>query len=175
MRWQDVDESVTPWVYRPAHHKNEWRGRPRVVLIGPKARAILGRHRDGEYPFSPVQATVERMAEKRARRTSPFYPCRDESYSRAKEDAQRRPRCHWDTAAYGRTVRMACVRACIEPFGVNRIRHAFGTEVRRKFGLEATRAALGHSDGGCVTDRYSYEALEDEIIRTASAAVEALG
>ena len=70
---------------------------------------------------------------------------------------------------------MACVRACIEPFGVNRIRHAFGTEVRRKFGLEATRAALGHSDGGCVTDRYSYEALEDEIIRTASAAVEALG
>jgi len=51
----------------------------------------------------------------------------------------------------------------------------FATEVRRRFGLEATRAVLGHSMGARITDRYSFEAAEDEIIRAASAAVEALG
>ena len=50
-----------------------------------------------------------------------------------------------------------------------------GAEVRRKFGLEACRAVLGHSMGARITDRYSCDALEDEIVEKASAAVEALG
>ena len=50
MRWQDIDTSATPWVYRPSEHKNEWRGQPRVILIGPRARSVLERHRATEYP-----------------------------------------------------------------------------------------------------------------------------
>ena len=60
-------------------------------------------------------------------------------------------------------------------WSANQLRHAFATEVRRKFGLEACRAVLGHSNGARVTDRYSFEAAEDEIIKAASVAVEALG
>ena len=178
MRWQDIDTSATPWVYRPSGHKNDWRGelgQPRVILIGPRARAILERHRSTEYPFSPVAATAERIAELRSRRTSPFYPCRDENYSRADPHATRKPRDHWDTCSYSRTIYAACLRAKIDPWGANRLRHAFATEVRRKFGLEATRAVLGHSMGARITDRYSFEAIEDEIIAKASPAVEALG
>ncbi len=175
MRWRDIDESGVPWVYRPEHHKNEWRSQPRVVLIGPRAREILGRHRGGERPFSPVAAVAERMAAKRAARTSPFYPCRDERYTRAKENAAHRPGEAWTTQSYGRAVKEACIRGGIEPWGVNRLRHTFGTAVRRGFGLDAARAALGHADGSRVTDRYSFEAAEDEQIARARAAVEALG
>ena len=175
MRWCDIDTSATPWVYRPQHHKNEWRGQARVVCIGPRARAILERHRDTEHPFSPLAATYERIVEMRKRRTCPFYPSRDESYSRADPHATRKPRDHWDTCSYTATIQAACERAGVDKWSANQLRHSFATEVRRKFGLEACRAVLGHSMGAAVTDRYSYEAIEDEIIAKASAAVEALG
>ena len=176
LRWSDIDTSQTPWVYRPQHHKNEWRNHPRVVLIGPQARAILARHKgEEEYPFSPQKAVREWMQEKRPKRTSPFYPCRDEAYSRAKAHAQRVPRDHWDTQAYGSTIHAACRRGGLENWAPNQLRHAFGTEVRRRFGLDAARAALGHANGGCVTDRYSFEAIEDEQIAQAREAVETLG
>lgn len=175
MTWDRIDESQTPWIYRPQTHKNEWRGQPRVILIGPRAREILERHRDGDHPFSPVAAVAEWMRAKRAKRTSPYYPCRDETFSRADPHAQRRPRNAWDTQAYGQTIRKACDRAHVEQWRPNQLRHAFGTAIRRAYGLDAARAALGHSHGACVTDRYSFEALEDELITRARAAVEAMG
>lgn len=178
MTWELIDTFAEPWIYRPARHKNDWRGewgQPRAVLIGPKARAILERHRETSHPFSPVAAVAELMAAKRAARTSPFYPCRDENYSRADPHAVRVPREAWDTQSYTNTIQAACRRAGVQPWGANRLRHAFATEVRRRFGLEACRAVLGHSMGARVTDRYSFDAIEEEIIRKAAPAVEALG
>ena len=169
MRWVDIDQSMSPWLYRPQHHKNEWRNLPRVILIGPRAREILLRHQGGEYPFSPISAVAERMAELRANATSPS------RYDRKDPHAVRVPRNHWDTCSYTKTIHAACDRAGIDRWGANRLRHAFATEVRRKFGLEACRAVLGHSMGAAVTDRYSFEALEDECIEKATHAVEALG
>lgn len=182
MRREDIDRSRTPWIYRPARHKNDWRGewgQPRAVCIGPRARAILERHW-GEatlgHLFSPAVSAAEWIAAARAARTSPFYPCRDENYSRAKKgDVMRRPGDVWDPTAYNRAVSRAIERAGVERWSPNQLRHSFATEVRRKFGLEACRAVLGHSMGASVTDRYSYAAIEDEIIEKASAAVEALG
>lgn len=169
MRWEDIDTSYEPWIYRPRSHKNEWRGKPRVILIGKKARAILDKHRETLYPFSPVAAVYERMQELRRNAVSPA------RYSRANEDAAIRPREHWDTSSYTKTIQRACRRANVPLWSANQLRHTFATEVRRKYGLDACRAVLGHSDGGGVTDRYSREALEDEIIRNAQSAVEALG
>ena len=45
----------------------------------------------------------------------------------------------------------------------------------RAFGLDAARAVLGHAGGGCVTDVYTFDALEEEMVRAAAPAVEALG
>lgn len=174
MRWVDIDTTRTPWIYHPQHHKNEWRDQPRAILIGPRARTILLRHRDAPYPFSPIAAVAERMQAKRAARTSPFYPCRDQSYSRADPFAVRVPRDHWSADTYGRTLRRVATQVGVS-LAPNQLRHAFATEVRRRYGLEACRAVLGHSTGAEVTDRYSYAAIEDEMIGKAREAVEAMG
>lgn len=42
MRAGEVDASAEVWVYRPARHKNSWRGQSREVPLGPRARAVLG-------------------------------------------------------------------------------------------------------------------------------------
>lgn len=176
LRWSLIDTSRLPWVYRvpPEVNKNDWRGelgQPRVVCIGPKARAILERHRDGgDVPFSPVRAFGEYLEARRAARATPIYGRR--------KDAPPVPRVlgeRWTTDAYTKTIRAACGKAKITPWGSNRLRHTFGTEVRRAFGLEAARAVLGHTGGGCVTDVYTFDALADEMVRKAAPAVEALG
>ena len=176
LRWSLIDTSRLPWVYRvpPEVNKNEWRGefgQPRVVCIGPKARAILERHRDGcDVPFSPVLAMAEYVAARHAARVTPVYGKR--------KDAPHVPRVlgeQWTTDAYTKTIHAACGKAKITPWGANRLRHTFGTEVRRAFGLEAARAVLGHTGGGCITDVYTFDAVSDEMVRTASPAVEALG
>lgn len=178
LHWDAIDTSSEPWIYRPAHHKNDWRGdmgQPRVVLIGPRAREILSRHRGTQYPFSPVAAVAEMMQAKRAARTSKFYPCRDENYSRKKENVQRKLREHWETQEYTRSIQAACERAGVAKWCANQLRHALATEIRRKYGLAVAGAVLGHSMGARVTDRYSFEAAEDEIIRLAAPAVEEVG
>ena len=100
MRWSLIDTSRLPWVYRvpPEVNKNDWRGelgQPRVVCIGPKARAILERHRDGgDVPFSPVRAFGEYLEARRAARSTPIYGRR--------KDAPPVPRVlgeRWTTAA----------------------------------------------------------------------------
>lgn len=176
LRWSDVDTSRVPWVYRvrPDANKNAWRGelgQPRVVLIGPRARAILERHRAaGDVPFSPMAAMAEYVATRRAERVTPVYGKR--------KTAPHVPRvlgsC-WTTDAYTKTIRAACTRAGIAPWGANRLRHAFGTDVRRAYGLDAARAVLGHTGGGCITDVYTFDAMEEEMVRRAAPAVEALG
>lgn len=172
--WSKIDTSRTPWVYRPGadSHKNAWRGEyglPRVILIGPRAREVLGRHRSAEYPFSPAQATLEYLAVKAATAV------RHHEVSRADPHAVRKPGMRWHPNEYRRTVASACEKAGVDAWGPNRLRHTFATDVRRAFGLDACRAVLGHSSGARITDRYSFAAIEDETIRAASAAVEALG
>lgn len=169
MRWQDIDQSRVPWVYRPAHHKNEWRNKPRAILIGPQAREILSRHKSTEYPFSPVAAVYERMQAMRAAAVSPSHQNRKDPH------AVRVPRDHWDTSGYTKSIQDACDRAGVQRWSANQLRHSFATKVRRQFGIDATRAVLGHSIGLRITDRYSFEAAEDETIEKAAPAVEALG
>ena len=177
LRWSQIDTSQTPWIYRVPEeaNKNSWRGelgQPRVVCIGPKAREILERHRGNDAPFSPVQAMKEWLQEKREKRITPFYGRRRENHDLhvSKQLGE-----SWCTNAYTQTIHAACRRAKIPVWGANRLRHAFATEVRRQFGLDAAKAVLGHSGGGCVTDIYTYDSLEDEMIARASPAVEALG
>ena len=175
MSWEQIDTGRTPWVYRVPKeaNKNDWRGelgRPRVVCIGPKARAILERHRGRGAVFSPRLAMEEYLQARRADRKTPFYGKADPDAHLPRKFGDR-----WTTDSYTGTIAAACRRAGIAPWGANRLRHAFGTEVRRAFGLEAARAVLGHTGGGCITDVYTFDAVEEEMIKAASPAVEALG
>ena len=113
---------------------------------------------------------AEHIEAMRAARKTPVYAER--------KNAPHVPRVlgeRWTTDAYTKTIAAACRRAGIEPWGANRLRHAFGTDVRRMYGLDAAKAVLGHTDGGCITDVYTFDAVTDEMVRRAGPAVEALG
>lgn len=56
--------------------------------------------------------------------------------------------------SYRLAIATTCLKAGIEPWTPNRLRHNFATDVRRRFGLDAAQAALGHS-GAEVTQIYA--------------------
>lgn len=167
-------ESDGVWIYRPAEHKNVWHNHPRAIVIGPKAQGVLSRHATtpGRRIFSPAEATLERYATMRAARKSPVQPSQ---LNRSKPDALRRPGAAWRPAALAKCVRAACLAAGVPPWHANQLRHACATEIRRHIGIDAARAVLGHNLGLRITDRYSFEAAEDEIIRLATPAMLAMG
>ncbi|MBU4270377.1 MAG: site-specific integrase [Planctomycetes bacterium] len=73
----DVDRSGEVWEYRPADHKTAYRGRERVIYIGPKAQAVLLPYllRDAQANcFSPVESEQKRHEEQRKRRLTRVQP-----------------------------------------------------------------------------------------------------
>jgi integrase len=57
-------------------------------------------------------------------------------------------------ASYRRAVERACIKAGVEAWTPLQLRHARGTEVRKRYGLEASQAVLGHAELG-VTQVYA--------------------
>lgn len=163
MRWQDIDRSREPWVYRPPVHKTQWSGHIRAVLIGPRARAILVKYLDDDfdgYPFCPARIIASGMKG---------------GAHQAASIPTRRGIKFWTTDTYTAAVvvyRMKCTCGAWSP---NRIRHTFATQVRREFGVYKAGMLLGHSNGMSVTNGYSHEAAVDEIVREAGPVIERIG
>ena len=65
--------------------------------------------------------------------------------SRAKDDPQFQPGDMYTTTSYRRAIGKACIKAGIEPWHPNQLRHLAATNIRRDFGIEIARAVLGHS------------------------------
>src|SRR4051794_19180155 len=78
MRGCDLTLGAPCGVYRPSDHKNTWRGRGRVIPLGPKAQAIV---RDFIRPdlsaclFSPRDAVGDYHEAMQAGRKRAPYPC----------------------------------------------------------------------------------------------------
>ena len=161
MRWQFIDTTATPWVYRPPFHKTQWRGMIRAVLIGLRARKILKKYRDGNFdgcPFAPARV----IANPPPKGIHAHLP------------VKRGTAC-WNTGTYTFAVRSACVNAKVDEWTPNRLRHSFATDIRKKHGIRMAGALLGHSDGSRITDGYSREAAVDELVRECGAVIEAEG
>lgn len=161
MRWQFIDTTAAPWVYRPPFHKTQWRGMIRAVLIGPRARAILEKYHDGDfdgYPFAPARVIAN--------------PPKDGVRAHV---PLKRGTAFWRTETYTFAVRRACVNAKVQEWTPNRLRHSFATDVRRRYGIIAAGALLGHSDGSRITDGYSREAAIDELVRSVGKVIEEIG
>lgn len=116
MRGCDIDMNGPVWMYRPHRHKTEHHGRDRVIAIGPQAQAIIR-----PYLVPDTTAYLFRSEHHKA-----SLPC----YTRN---------------AYLYAIYRACDRAGIARWSPNRLRHARATELRKQYGLEATKAILGHS------------------------------
>ena len=148
MRWSEIDTSDECWFYRPAHHKNAHRGKDRTVAIGPRSQRMLMKYRRRDPDaalFSPAESEAMRHAERRRSRKTPFTPSqRRRNAERAERDNPRRPGVMYTTMSYGQVVRRGCERAGVPRWTPNQIRHTAATELRKKQGLDAAWALLGH-------------------------------
>lgn len=92
--------------------------------------------------FSPVRERAERYKRLRAGRKSKVQPSR---VSRAGKRPRRAPSKEYERHTLTNAVAVACVKAGVPHWHPNQLRHLHATEVRRRFGLEAAQAALGHA------------------------------
>jgi integrase len=136
---------VSLWLYRPTHHKNKFRDKPREIFLGPKAIKILEPFLTGDpdaYLFSPKQVMEERWAVQRAARKSKVQPSQK---SRKKANPKRLPGERYSVSSYRKAILKACAKARVEPWHPHQLRHSAATYIRKMHGIELARIILGHS------------------------------
>jgi integrase len=155
MRTADIDQTGPVWFYTPAHHKTEHHGHDRRVALGPRAQEVLRawlRPEDpGVWLFQPAEAEGQRWAALRDARIAA-----GGGSGGSRKPHSRRPRRppgqRYTADSYRRAIERACQQASIVRWTPHQIRHSFATRVRAAFGLDAARAALGHSDADVTLD-----------------------
>ncbi len=161
MRAIDIDMTGPVWEYRPQRYKTEHHNddnspdRERIVFLGPKAQALLKPYLSlnvTDYLFSPAHSEKERNALRRAKRKSPMTP--SQAARKPKGRRKGKLRDHYDVASYRKAIRRACEKAGVPIWFPLQLRHSRGTEIRKRYGLEASQAVLGHSELG-VTQVYA--------------------
>jgi integrase len=149
LRPQDIDTSGCVWTATPTDHKNAFRGKRRVIYLGPKCQGILRpfmlRAAD-TFLFSPREAEAARYANADTHRRP------DQKSNPRKTDRLVGDR--YTVHSYRRAVMRACVEAGIPAWAPHRLRHTAATQIRRDFGLEAAQVILGHASAD-VTEIYA--------------------
>ena len=92
--------------------------------------------------FSPVRERAERFRRSRVARKSKVPPSQ---LARRVKNPKRVPSATYTTHAYTSAIAKACAKVGVPHWSPNQLRHARATEVRRRYGLEAAGATLGHS------------------------------
>jgi integrase len=161
IRADAIDRSQPVWEFRPPEYKTEHHNLnddpdlDRVVFLGPKAQQILAPFLLAEpsgYLFSAVRSERTRNALRRLARTSPMTPSQQARRPRGRQQAPFRD--HYDVASYRRAIRRACEITGTPIWAPNQLRHSRLTEIRREYGLEASRVVGGHREVG-VTQLYA--------------------
>ncbi len=149
MRMVDIDREGEAWVYRPEVYKTEHlvedEDEERVVMLGPKAQEIVRRFfqmSPTDYLFSPKAAEDVRHKRQRLERKSKVQPSQR---NRRKPNRTRPPGECYNVASYRRAIHRACKKAKAKRWSPNQLRHTCATLLRKKYGLDAARAVLGHS------------------------------
>jgi integrase len=163
MRGRDIDRSGPVWWYRidpneipregpanlhkTAHHQQEdGSATVKALPLGPKAQVALApwlRDNPEEFLFQPKEARRAQDAEKRKNRKSPMTP--SQLARKPKADPKRAPQDHYTHHSYRRAIARACEQAKVPCWMPHQLKHACGTQVRKRFGAEASRIFLGHS------------------------------
>ena len=181
IRGCDLTPGEPNWEYRPAWHKTAWRGKDRVIIVGPKAQEIVQPFLKADlqaYLFDPRDVVEAHHAERARKRRSK--PTPSEIARRCKPRPGQGHADHYDRRAYRQAVVRACDRAFphpelskVEPKQLTadqrrelkawrrqhrwsplRLRHTAATTIRSRFGLEASQVVLGHAKAD-VTQLYA--------------------
>jgi integrase len=148
LRGELVDMTDEVWEFRPHEHKTKHRGKTLVYYLGRRAQRLL-RHFVKDDPtahwFSPKDVHLERHL-KRSRKAKA--PLTEEQKARRRALVPRRsPGGCYTTESYrkaiGRAVRKYREDAKLRP---HQLRHSAGTEIRKLYGLEGSKVALGHAN-----------------------------
>ena len=160
----DVDTTGDVWLYRPDTHKTEHHARERVIPIGPKGQNVLRPYllrAKESHCFSPIDSEKKRReAQHAARKTS--LSCGNRPGTNRKPKPIRAVGDKYTTDSYRRAIHRACDKAGIARWSPNRLRHSAGTEIRKRFGLEAAQVVLGHSKAD-VTQVYAERDLQKAV------------
>ena len=95
------------------------------------------------YLFSPAEAMQERRAGVRAARKTRVQPSQAD---RSKARPKKTPGVRYTVASYRKAIQAACKRAGVARWHPHQLRHSAATEIRKRFGIEASRVILGHED-----------------------------
>lgn len=102
---------------------------------------------------------VERSQKRKLKAWDSHSQASRERRRRAKGAGPRAFRASYSAESYRRAITRACKTAGVAHFHPHQIRHTVGTEIRRRYGLEAAQAALGHAELG-VTQVYAERDME---------------
>jgi integrase len=137
----DIKKGPDVWLYRSRSHKGEHLERSRTIVLGPRAQAVLTPWLDRDpdsHCFRPAEAVEER------RKRSPELIAKRRA-RRSKKRTRPGPGEFYTRSSYLVAIQRACVRAGVEPWFPNQLRHAQATQFRELYGLEAAQCVLGHS------------------------------
>lgn len=143
LKAQDVDRSGPVWVAHLEQHKTAHHGKTRTLCFGPKAQSILApfilKRKPGEYLFSPRDHFELRTLSRTGDGRRPNQKPTPRKTNHVVGDC-------YDSAAYGRCIARACVKAGVAAWHPHQLRHLAATELRAQYGTEAARAVLGHAN-----------------------------
>lgn len=106
----DIDRSEEIWVYRPSSHKTAYRGRERLIFVGPHGQSILLRYlaRDPEaYCFRPCDSEAKRRAAAHVARKT-LLSCGNRPGTNRQRKPKRTPGQRYSVDAYRRAIHRAC-------------------------------------------------------------------
>lgn len=120
MRGNEIDRSGPVWLYRPGQHKCDHLGQDRVIGLGARCQRVLARWlREADGRGDPGGYLFPPMRRGRAP--------------------------HYGSRTLAQRVRPAALAAGGADFHSYKCRHAYKRRVSREMGLEASRAAMGHT------------------------------
>lgn len=109
----DVDTSGEVWVYIPAEHKTEHRGKQRKIFVGPRGQDVLRPYllrAPDAFCFVPAESEQKRNRRRRENRQSPMTP------SQARRRPKRKPKKTAGQCYTSDSYRRAITRACDKSF-----------------------------------------------------------
>lgn len=146
MRPRDFDRTRDVWIFEPGTHKTKHHNKRRLIPIGPRCQSVLLKYLEGktedEYVFSPKDADSERLYKLRRKRKTKVQPSQKD---RSVPQPLTKPGLRYRVDSYGRAVERAAIKAGVERWRPNRLRHTSLSEFEQRFDLDTARVVGGHS------------------------------
>ena len=124
IRPQEIDREGEVWRYEPGRHKNDWRGRTRVIFFGPRAQEAI-------RPFLDREAVVACFSPREAAEQRGVQPGRSGDEN--------------SVMSYARAIERIAKAIDVPHWSPNQIRHTVGTAARKRADLDVAQVVLGHA------------------------------